>query len=120
LAIATGWGLVRQVDLATGAVLPSVKPHNDWVCAVTYSSDGKYLASAGGSEFAPDPNGGTTTAENKRWGREAGSERGKLAGHTNKVFSAAFSPDGHTLATGSADQTIRLWNVDAMREQSIL
>lgn len=31
--------------------------------------------------------------------------------HTNRVNSVAFSPDGHTLATGSADSTVRLWNV---------
>jgi WD40 repeat protein len=34
-----------------------------------------------------------------------------LTGHTGPVFNAAFSPDGRTLATGSADGTIRLWNV---------
>jgi WD domain, G-beta repeat len=34
-----------------------------------------------------------------------------LVGHANAVLSVAFSPDGHTLATGSRDQTVRLWNV---------
>jgi hypothetical protein len=34
-----------------------------------------------------------------------------LAGHTNYVNTVAFSADGHTLATGSNDQTVRLWNV---------
>jgi WD40 repeat protein len=34
-----------------------------------------------------------------------------LIGHTDAVNSVAFSPDGHTLATGSADDTVRLWNV---------
>ena len=120
IAIGTGWGLVRQVELATGAVVPSVKRHNDWVCAVTYSPDGKYLASAGGSEFTPERNGGKTSAEIKVWDRGTGSEHGKLDGHTNKIFSAAFSPDGHTLATGAADQTIRLWDIDDMRERLIL
>ncbi|MFY9806624.1 MAG: WD40 repeat domain-containing protein, partial [Pseudonocardiaceae bacterium] len=34
-----------------------------------------------------------------------------LTGHTNQVKSVAFSPDGNTLASGSRDQTVRLWNV---------
>ena len=34
-----------------------------------------------------------------------------LRGHTNPVFSVAFSPDGKTLASGSYDDTIRLWEV---------
>jgi WD40 repeat protein len=34
-----------------------------------------------------------------------------LTGHTDRVNAVAFSPDGHTLTTGSNDQTVRLWNV---------
>ncbi|MGH3524436.1 MAG: TIR domain-containing protein, partial [Mycobacterium sp.] len=34
-----------------------------------------------------------------------------LSGHTDVVFTVAFSPDGHMLATGSTDRTVRLWNV---------
>jgi WD40 repeat protein len=32
-----------------------------------------------------------------------------LEGHTDKVISVTFRPDGRLLASGSGDQTIRLW-----------
>ncbi|MBV9139873.1 MAG: TIR domain-containing protein [Pseudonocardiales bacterium] len=35
----------------------------------------------------------------------------RLTAHTSAVTAVAFRPDGHTLATGSADQTARLWDI---------
>ena len=35
-----------------------------------------------------------------------------LTGHTSWVNSVSFSPDGQTLASGSSDYTIRLWDVE--------
>ncbi len=39
-----------------------------------------------------------------------------LEGHTNVVFSIAFSPDGRTLASGSWDRRIKLWDAATGRE----
>ncbi len=40
-----------------------------------------------------------------------GQKTGDYIGHTGDVWSVAVSPDGSLLASGSHDQTLRLWNL---------
>ena len=40
-------------------------------------------------------------------------ELATLRGHSEKVNSVAFSPDGKTLASGSVDKTIEIWDVSS-------
>ena len=42
---------------------------------------------------------------------KSGELRRALKGHTKAVLSVSWSPDGRTLASGSFDNTIRLWDV---------
>ncbi|MEI2579535.1 WD40 repeat domain-containing protein, partial [Scytonema sp. PRP1] len=39
-------------------------------------------------------------------------------GHSNSVFSVVFSPDGKTIATGSCDNTVKLWNLNGQDLQT--
>jgi WD40 repeat protein/serine/threonine protein kinase len=39
-----------------------------------------------------------------------------FSGHTGQILSAAFSPDGTQLVTGSADNTARLWDIKTKRQ----
>jgi WD40 repeat protein len=49
-----------------------------------------------------------------------GERRGRITGHEDAVTCVAFTADGKTLATGSADKTIKLWEVATAKERFTL
>ena len=67
--------------------------------AITYSPDGTRFAVASGIGI---------------WVYDANTDEplALLAGHTNRVSSLAYSPNGQMLASGSRDNTVRLWDTN--------
>ncbi|RPH88674.1 MAG: WD40 repeat domain-containing protein, partial [Chroococcales cyanobacterium metabat2.561] len=47
----------------------------------------------------------------KIWEVATGKQLRTLAGHSNVVWSVVYSPDGRYLASGSWDNTIKIWRV---------
>lgn len=72
--------------------------HSGDVVAVTYSPDGKLLATAGSDKKVI------------LWEARTGKELMTLSGHSQGLEDIAFSPDGRYLATASDDKSIKLWS----------
>ena len=83
----------RKVRLfeRTGSLVWAKSEHRDVVRCVQFSLDGALLASCSDDNTI------------RLWSVPGGAMVRQLNGHTNGVFAVAFSPDGHTLLTGSFD-----------------
>ncbi|MBW4613408.1 MAG: CHAT domain-containing protein [Desmonostoc vinosum HA7617-LM4] len=74
--------------------------HASAVYGVSFSPDGKMLASASDDNTV------------KLWNTATGKEIKTLFGHTNIINDVRFSPDGKILASASYEGTVKLWNID--------
>lgn len=106
-----GDGLLTLFEVATGkerarlgnqvAVPPPPFPLRSSTAVrasrLDFSPNGKLLLRADGASV-------------RLWDVAAGQEVGELEGHSNDILTLTFSPNGQTLATGSLDATVLIWD----------
>lgn len=89
---------IRLWELATGRSLAVLAGHLNHITRVTFSSDGRRLASS------------SVDSTVRLWDARSGDCLRVLSGHTAAVYDLAFSPDGKRLLSGADDETVRLWD----------
>src|SRR5262249_28307133 len=86
--------------------------------SIAFSPDGKRLASASGDRTIKIWNTDVSSAVARH--PDAGKQLETLLGHTDAVKSVAWGPGGRRLASGSADGTVRVWDVQPERGRRVL
>lgn len=75
--------------------------------AVSWSPDGKRIASGGGDPHVPPELNDFTI---QTWDATTGNHVHTYRGHTMTIYGVEWSSTGKYIGSGSADDTIRIWN----------
>ena len=88
----------------------------DGVTSVSISPDGRTLAAGSLDKVVRLWDTGTGQFLAKLGDGDTAAMGQHTSGHGDSVYSVAFSPDGRTLASGSLDNSIMLWDVSQARQ----
>ena len=91
-----------------GRLLKTLTGHKDLVWDVSFSPNGKMLASASDDKTV------------KLWSIDDGKELKTLNGHSDHVLGVSFSPDGQMLASAGKDGIVRVWRIDGTLVKPLL
>lgn len=98
---------VNVYDVQTGKALGFFGGHGRPTNAALFAPDSRMVISAAGGRAK-----GNNTV--KLWLREDGDEKASMEDHEARVTCIALSPDAKTLASGSYDKSVILWNVASL------
>ena len=87
----------------------------DWVTSLAFTPDGSAFWCRRWANRATAVRARPRTLA-ALWDVQTGERLRDLAGHTNVVTAVAISPDGRTVLTGSADYSLRVWDIATGRK----
>ena len=96
---------IKLCDVNTGKLLHTLTGHNDLIRSISFSPNGRQLAS------------GSQDKTIKLWDVTTGKLINTIAEHKSSVMALDFSHDGKTLA--SASETIKFWDVTKSKPVNI-
>ncbi len=104
-------GTMRLWDVDSGKELKRFDGPGNFVEAVGFTPDGKRAVCSYGPRALEKVYDEDPSCNVRLWDLETGKEIRQFKGHDGPVLSLAVSRDGRFLASGSADGTMRLWQL---------